>query len=1329
MTKLGTLATVLGASILSATVAFGAATTVREPAFGLPHIFADTDLELARENGREIAKDRLVQIILLARTGRGTIRQPFGILDPTTLDDDIEARRTAYTSGELNNMYQKLPQRERDAILEYCKGVNDTIDAIYATTLPEPLEVNILRNLLGLSLDLFGNATDISDGVDPFYAPPGGAWPNAGFQFTPEMVMAISVLEVRNFGLGGFDEATLLQELQALITKHGVSAGTEIWDDRNYLNDPLAPVSVPDATTPGYGGPLAKATNRAQAIEIASSYPHYQYADMSRRMKQAKDDRAEFAKRIGAWPMIGSYAWVIAANKSATGYPWLGGFPQTGIQTPSLMHMVENRSAEGTSNKIRGLGMEFAGAPLVLIGQSDTVAYTSTTAQLRVIDTFLETIINEDTDALRYSDEGTPTPLTSRVEIFRGASAPDRRNTFWRSHERGGNGGSRPIAQFIGDANGTSESGSASTLVDNQANFDNSFVGGYVAIIDRFRVNVSAGAGQIRQISAVPNAMTLQVGSPFTTAPDNSFIYVAVKPGNNILGVAIDSATWQEESTTALGFALMQRAESILDIRVNTRLMPSTHNFPSADNKPFNGIGTSGGNGNIMFITSGFSRKNRPDPRIPLDGTSASNPLIVSSGTVASATPTTLTAVGSPFTGDNYAPPAPNFRYQNPTQQGSEFIVSIVTGAGSKQTRRIASNTAGALTVEYPWGVDPSPGDTFEVYEIVAIPEAINPSEGYLSNWNNKSATADEGDDFGRQFRHIFILERLAAENAWDRNKQRQLNKDVAGLEGKGDFGRYLIPRLRQAVDAVGTGGNPAIESTVAALEAHQAAPLHGRGFIDPVTATTTRGEVPFLNSLVNRLALDIYGDEYAGAVGVPTGSRALNTVQHAIDSKAGDVTGSYAQSYAGDYFAEVPSGIDHFSCYKAKRTGGAPRFTEVTGVSLVDAFENGPADVKSYKVICAPADVDGSGVQDNVTHLMGYKLKNSLEPLKLADASVTDRFGTKTLKMVVKADRILVPSGKALNGAASAPPAGLDHYKCYKSRATRSEFSPLQSTITDQFETARTFDLKRVAHFCAPVNKNGEGITQPGAFLMCYKSKVPTGAPKVTKVEGTIHVNNQFGTDQRIDLVKEDELCVPATYNLPGLEGWEYTVRDSLAALVAAGGIPADAPRPNSTYNHPLAALFPGPPPSGLQFPPTPLGNRGTYEQIIDVGPVLNGEFIFPLGQSGHIEGTFSGVTAIDPNFTTLHPLWRDWRFAPLLHVSQDLEAGNADADADGVLDGYERWYYGNTAQAAASDTDADGSTLLQEFTNGSDPTDNDTDDDGALDGADAEPQDRLVQ
>jgi hypothetical protein len=69
-----------------------------------------------------------------------------------------------------------------------------------------------------------------------------------------------------------------------------------------------------------------------------------------------------------------------------------------------------------------------------------------------------------------------------------------------------------------------------------------------------------------------------------------------------------------------------------------------------------------------------------------------------------------------------------------------------------------------------------------------------------------------------------------------------------------------------------------------------------------------------------------------------------------------------------------------------------------------------------------------------------------------------------------------------------------------------------------------------------------------------------------------------------------------------------------------------------------------------------------------------------------------------------------------------------NQDVDADGILDGFERWYYGNTANDATSDTDSDGSTLLDEFSDGSDPTDNDTDDDAILDGADATPQDRLL-
>ena len=260
----------------------------------------------------------------------------------------------------------------------------------------------------------------------------------------------------------------------------------------------------------------------------------------------------------------------------------------------------------------------------------------------------------------------------------------------------------------------------------------------------------------------------------------------------------------------------------------------------------------------------------------------------------------------------------------------------------------------------------------------------------------------------------------------------------------------------------------------------------------------------------------------------------------------------------------------------------------------------------------------------------------------------------------------------------------------------------------------------------CLPVDKNGGGIIDEASHLVCYKTKAGAGQPAHTRVLNQIHVNNQFGADQRLNTIKEDELCVPATRNPGNTQGWEVLVRDTFSTL-ASGGVPADSARPNSTYNHPLAgvpALA-----SALTFPPTPSGNRGTWEQIVDVGPIVTGEFIFPLGQSGHIEGSIAAVTLVDPNFTTLHPLWRDWRFAPMIRVSEDLASDpSGDTDLDGVVDGFERWYLGTIAQGAGADGDGDGATLLDEYTAGSDPTDPDTDDDGIADGADSKPQDRLL-
>ncbi|UCH86986.1 MAG: penicillin acylase family protein [Dehalococcoidia bacterium] len=1066
-------------SQVTVTVASPGAVTVREPAFGLPHIYADTDLELARETGREVAKDRLGQLILMARVGRGTLYQAFALLDPSTINDDLEVRRTGYTSSELNNMFAKLPADLQSQILEYCKGVNDTIDAVYAGTLPEPLEVNLFRNLLGLGDDLFGNKTNISDQVDPNYAPAGGEWPNAGFQYTPELAMAIAVLQIRTFGSESFDEPSRLTELQSLVDKFGAATGDEIWDDLNFLNDPLAPVTVPDPNTPGFGGPLAyHAEPENGPIALVAEFPHYDYGAALEPVRERQADREEFARSLGAWPALGSYAWIIDGIRSATSNPWLGGFPQMGIQTPSIMHFIETRSAEGTDHQVEAIGFALVGLPAVVIGHTDSVAWTSTTAQLKVNDFYLDKLILENTDSLRYNDEGTPAAMSVRTEQILDTGGSATPLVVWRTHERAGNGGSRTVEAFQGDAAGTVESATATSLTEAGA-FSGDFSGGYVAIVG------GTGAGQMRPIlSSTSDTLTLDAGNAWTTTPDNTSAYVAVRSGDEIVVISRERIFWLEESTGTLGWSLFQRAESVLDIRRGTRMIPTTHNFYGADNQAHNGIGTELGTGNIGYYSSGFSRVRQggspTDTRLPMDGTAA-NELVVVGGVVEGATASTLTDTGV-FAGKNFTPPAYNYRMDNPSQKGSEYIVAITGGAGYKQTRRIASNTDDTLTLEEDWGVVPSAGDLFEVYEIVAMPEAINPSQGYTGNWNNKAATADDGRGFGREHRSTFVVERLAADSSWDRADQRQLNKDVAGVDEHGKLGRYLIPSLRLAVDGVGNGGNEDVDTVLAALEAHNGSPEFGRYITDPVTETTTAGEMEFLKELIDDLAAAIYGDEFSGtAVGTPTSLAALNMVQHAIDSAKADPAGRYAQAYSGDYFN---------------------------------------------------------------------------------------------------------------------------------------------------------------------------------------------------------------GTD------------------------WRVVVRDTFSdTIVELGGIPADPPRPEDTYEHPLVSLYP----DTLVFDSVLMGNRGTWEQIVEAGPVVLGEFIFPLGQSGFISNT--GIP--DPHFDSLHTIWAEWRFAPMLHIAEDLATDpDGDVDNDGVLDGFEEWYFGSNAPGATDDYDTDNADLLAEFLNGLDPTEADTDVDGMPDG-----------
>ena len=907
------------------TPANAASVTIRDEAFGLPHICADTDAAASRQQGFEDVRDRAGQLLFVANMARGTLHRALGGLG-VEIDADVETRKTGYSRDEYNQMFANLPADAKALLLAYCDGVNAALNEMMlpTPTIEPPLELLLFRqSSVAGDANLFGNADELTqgEGLDPYYDAPGGAgaYTASGSQFTPEVALSIAVLQIRNFGFEEWDEVGMSADLANLTNTYGLTIGPQLWDDRHWKNDPLAPVSVPDPRNPGFGGPLAMLTSNVETVladaadaidncapectQISGRMPDHSKA--LEPWKKAGQYREEIGRKWGAWPALGSYGMVVSAARSATGNPWVGGFPQTGIQVPSIMHYTELRGAT-----IKGNGMAFVGSPYVLVGQTDSVAYTTTTAHLKISDTYIETLVNTDIDLFRYDHHGLTAEMSKRIELVEpsgGGSAIEvpvfRTNKTCSSN--GCNGGTRPVLAFSGDFSGAVDSATSTSITDADAGLTPAaLLGGYVAITD------GAGAGQMRSISG-NTATTISVGTAWTTLPDDTSAWVAVASGGEITAVTRDSSLWLGEAEAATGFSRYQQASSVEDVRDALRFIPSTHNFLAADNQAFNGVGTSGGTGNIYYGASGFHRvrqTNTLDSRLPLDG-AGPEAFAVVSGVVDSAGASSLTDATA-FPGGTFTAAAVNFTYDNPDDNGVEYIVRITAGDGMAQTRRIVSNTNDTLTLEHPWGTVPTTGDTYAVYRLWATPEAMNPSEGCTASWNNKQSRATDSmlDNNGRNQRVDVILEQLSLDNTISRDDLRYLNKFVAGVTDPGVAGRYLIGRVQTALTAYGDCGT--LDNQLAAFTGF---PVRGREFMNPLlvppagepfaSAAASSG-ADYIKDFATQLAGSIYNGEYgfAGVTGL-TGDAAIGWILHAIDSAEGDVTGSYSQQFISDYF------------------------------------------------------------------------------------------------------------------------------------------------------------------------------------------------------------------------------------------------------------------------------------------------------------------------------------------------------------------------------------------------------------------------------------------
>ena len=210
---------------------------------------------------------------------------------------------------------------------------------------------------------------------------------------------------------------------------------------------------------------------------------------------------------------------------------------------------------------------------------------------------------------------------------------------------------------------------------------------------------------------------------------------------------------------------------------------------------------------------------------------------------------------------------------------------------------------------------------------------------------------------------------------------------------------------------------------------------------------------------------------------------------------------------------------LDHFKTYDIGDP--KPKFSKRT-VTLADQFGSSQVSVGDPTWLLNPVNKNNEGINSPAAHLKCYSIEDK-KKFKEQKLALDNQFGSQTIKLE-KPKTLCLPASKgAPNTDPGAPPAGLDHFKCYESDSGKPKVRRTV-TLTDQFVTNDQVTTDDVEYVCTAASKNGEPVPDPDDYLVCYELEK---LDKFTKRKVSLH--DQFGV-QTVEAKAPKLLCVPST-------------------------------------------------------------------------------------------------------------------------------------------------------------------------------------------------------
>lgn len=336
----------------------------------IPHIFAQNDYDLYYAQGFITAKDRLWQMDFQTRYASGRLAEVVG---EKAIPLDRYQRRMGMVYGAEKMLEESFKDSISRLILQaYADGVNAYIESL--SPKDYPLEFKLLD-----------------------YKPE--PWKPINSALLLKLMSATLA--------GGSNELFMTNILHTY--------GKEITDDLfpNYpkREDPIIPINTP-WDFEAVASPLTPRTDKlakpSQTSSLGSTALPHNTALLDGNTLVAGE------KEEG----LGSNNWAISGKKSSTGKPILANDPHLSLTLPSIWYQIQLHS-----NQTNSCGVSIPGAPCIIIGFNEQIAWGVTNVGSDVLDWYRITFKEDKPDFYRYENKWIATEQKIEKIAVRGGKS------------------------------------------------------------------------------------------------------------------------------------------------------------------------------------------------------------------------------------------------------------------------------------------------------------------------------------------------------------------------------------------------------------------------------------------------------------------------------------------------------------------------------------------------------------------------------------------------------------------------------------------------------------------------------------------------------------------------------------------------------------------------------------------------------------------------------------------------------------------------------------------------------------------------------------------